>query len=158
MDSSLALAHALSLLGGELRDSAGHVLTRAARPVVLVEDDADVWTALAEGRAVALAVPLASVRAVTRLTHICLARSRISAARRRLTAAGANRVRTFAVVTASGALLLAYELGETIQPYVEEYIVLEPTSGPARAAKRVLRTLTGLPASVDLVVVVGAAV
>ncbi len=156
MDSSRTLAHALTLLSGELRDSSGEVLTPAAHPVVAVQGDSDARAALAEGRRVALAVPLASGGGMTRLPGLCLARVRLGSARRRLAAAGASRVRAFAMVTAGEALFLAYELGETIQPYVEDYIVLEPPgSGPARAARRALRTLSGLPTTVDLVVVVG---
>ena len=157
MDNSRAFAHALTLLSGELRDSAGELLTAAAHPVVVVQGDVDARTALAEGRRVAMVVPLASADAMTRFTDLCLARVRIASARRRLAAAGATTVRAFAIITAGEALFLAYELRGTIQPYVEDYIVLEPrASGPSRAAKRLLRTLSGLSTSVDLVLVVGA--
>ena len=157
MDSSRALAHALRLLAGELRDSAGELLTSAGRPVAVVQGQFDARTALADGRHVAMAVLLSSTGATTRLTKLCLARVRIGSARRCLAAAGASRVRAFAIVTAGDALFLASELGETIQPYIEDYIVQEPPArGPSGAARRLLRKLSGLPTSVDLVVVVGA--
>lgn len=151
------LAHALTLLSGQLRDSAGQVVTPAAHPVVVVQSDADARMALDEGRRVVFVVPLVSGGGLKRLTNLCLARIRIGSARRRLAAAGARRVHAFAIVTTGEMLFAAYELGNTVQPYVEDYIVLEPpASAPARAAKRVLRTLSGMPTSVDLVVVVGA--
>ena len=157
MDSSRALAHVLRLFAGELRDSAGEILTPAARPIILVHDDADIRAGLAEGRRVAVAVPVASPGAMNRIISLCLARFRIRSARRRLATAGANRVRAFAIVTAAETLFLVYELGDTSQTYVENYIVFEPPAArPVRVAKRVLRTVSGVPTSVDVVVVIGA--
>jgi hypothetical protein len=156
MDNSRPLAYALTLLGGELRDSAGELLTPAANPVVHVQRGADARRALAAGRRVAMTVPLTSSNVMTRLIRRGLARLRIRSAQRRLAAGGASRVRAFAIVSTGDRLFAAYEIGETIQPYVENYILLEPSaSAPARATKSLLRTLSGTPTSVDLVIVVG---
>jgi hypothetical protein len=103
-----------------------------------------------------MAVPLARSGALSRVMALAAARVRIGAARRCLARAGAGQVRAFAVVSGAGALLLAYELGPQIQPYIEGNVVVQPTSsGPARLVRRIFHLLSGLPAAVDLVAVVG---
>ena len=152
---SQALAPALRLLAGELHDSTGKVLTPAASPVVAVRSRDEARSALASGSRAAIAIPLGSSGLVTRINNLGLARFRVHSARRRLLTAGASSVRTFAIVVSGDRLAVAYDLATSSQPYVEDYILLEPpVFGAARAVKRMLRTLIGVSTSVDFVVVI----
>jgi hypothetical protein len=94
---------------------------------------------------------------VAQLRELLLAHRRIAEARRRLTAAGATRVRVFAVVPGQETLLLVYELGPRVQDYVEERVVLatREDSEIVRSLKRLIGRLAGVTASVALVMVVG---
>lgn len=154
-DAAIVL-QTLNLLGGELRDSAGGILTVADRPVVEVRGTVEARVGLAHGRRVAITVPLAPVGLSGRVTALCLARIRINAAKRKLTRAGAVSVRVVAVVGSGDAPILAYELGEVIQPYIEGHVVLHPaTASRADILRRGFEILSGLPTTIDLVAVIG---
>jgi hypothetical protein len=161
MGHSAILDLTLALLGGELTDASGAVLTPANRPITVVAADAAGATSaaavLAAGRRALVPVPLAAPGAVGRLRAIGSARPACRRARRLLAAAGATRIRTFAVVPGRDALFLVYELGEPVQPYVEERVMLEPprVAPHVRLLKGLLGAVSGVPTGVDLVVVVG---
>ena len=156
MTNATIISQTVNLLGGELRDPPGEMLTGAARPVVEVHDAAAARAALAEGRRVAIPIPLSADGRLARLNALCMARLRINAARRRLDAAGARRLRTLAVMTSAESLFLVYELGETIQPYIEDYVVLQPVGASlSRTGRRLLQRIAGVTTLVDLVVIVG---
>jgi hypothetical protein len=156
MTNAQIVSRTLDLLGGQLRDAAGEIITAAAHPVIEVRGDADARAALANRRRVAITVPIAGGGQLSRIGAVCLARVRIAAARRRLAAAGAVRTRVLAAIASAESLLLVYELGGTIQPYIEQHVVLQPrASAAAGAARSVLQRVGGLAAAVDLVVIVG---
>lgn len=156
MTHAQIVSQTLDLLGGQLRDAAGQIVTAAADPVVEVHGDGDARAALADRRRVAITVPIAGGGQLSRLGALCLARVRIAAARRRLAAAGAHRIRALAAIASAESLLLVYELGGTIQPYIEQNVVLQPrASAPSSALRRVVQRVGGLAVAVDLVVIVG---
>jgi hypothetical protein len=163
MELSRTLDLTLALLGGELTDSTGGTLTPARHPLTVVTADADgaarAAAAFAAGTRALVPVPLAAPGATGRLRAILLARLSVRRASRRLTAAGATRVRAFAVVPGADTLFLVYELGHPVQPYVEERVILEPprVAPHVRFVKAVLGALSGVPTGVDMVVVVGEA-
>ena len=156
MTRAQIVSQTLKLLGGELRDPAGEILTVAARPIVEVRDDAEARAALANGRRAAIAVPLSHAGSVARISALSTARRRITAAKRRLAGAGATRIRALAVMGSADSIFLVYELGGSIQSYIEEYVVLgPPASGVSGLARDVFRQLSGLSPTADLVVIVG---
>ena len=161
MDLSATLDLTLALLGGELTDSTGGTLTPARHPLTVVTADAAgaarAGAALTAGTRAVVAVPLAVPGAAGRLRAMLAARLAVSRAARRLRAAGATRVRTFAVVPGADALFLVYELGQPVQPYVEERVLLEPprVAPHVRLLKALLAAVSGVPTGVDMVVVVG---
>ena len=156
MTSAQILSQTLNLLGGELRDSAGEMVTAADRVVVAVQDVEQAREALAEGRRAAIVVSLAHPGRLRRVAALCLVRTRISDAKRRLAAAGAHRIRALVIMSAADSLFLVYELGQDIQPYIEERVVLQPAaSAISGAGRRLFRRLIGLAPTADLVMVVG---
>ena len=161
MELSRTLDLTLALLGGELTDATGGTLTPAQHPLTAVEADAAgasrAAAALTSGSRALVAVPLAVPGAAGRLRAMFLARLARRRATRLLTAAGASRVRAFAVVPGADTLFLVYELGKPVQPYIEEHVILEParTAPHVRFIKAVLAAVCGVHTGVDMIVVVG---
>jgi hypothetical protein len=161
MDVAIAIDEVLAILAGELRDSSGAVLVAPLRRPQLVEPHttsvAAVSTALASGGRVAALVMLPPPSGVVRMFTLLRTRLRLAGVRRWLQSAGANRVRMLAVVPGRETLFLVYELGGTVQPYVEEELVLQSQRQKpwVDVAKAVLRGLVGVETSVEFVVVVG---
>lgn len=162
MDTSLVLDQCLALLSGELHESTGAVLTAPGpHPLVAQPGDAGratvVATLSAGGRVVIPVEPAASA-GVARIAGWLTSRRRVARARRWLTAAGATRVRVLAVVARGReSLFLVYELGGSVQPYVEHHVVLR-TQGESRwvaVVKAVVSRIIGADISVSLLVVVG---
>jgi hypothetical protein len=161
MELPRVLDQCLALLAGELRDSSGAVLTPASAPPRVAHPDAGHRPAavadLAAGRRVVVPVELARSGGASRLAGWLSTRYRVARARRWLTAAGATRVRALAVVPGHEALFLVYELGGTLQSYVDQHVVLR-TQGAGwwtEAAKTAVSRLIGADVSAALIVVVG---
>jgi hypothetical protein len=160
MPASEVIQQALALLGGQLDRGDGRVVAAAVPPVVLVaEGDAagQIRAVLETTARVAIPVAFDAPSRVAHLRELLLARRRIAEARRRLMAAGATRVRVFAVVPGQEMLQLVYELGPRVQDYVEERVVLATREDAeiVRSLKRVVGRLAGVAASVAIVMVVG---
>jgi hypothetical protein len=158
MTGASIVSETLKLLGGELRDAAGDVVRVAAMPVIEVRDGTEARAQLDNGRRVAIAVVLSGGGPLARIAALCTARSRIAAAKRRLAAAGAGRIRALAVMSTADAVFLVYELGEIVQPYIEAHVVLQPrAAGSGRLARRAFEQVAGVSTVVDLVLIVGEA-
>jgi hypothetical protein len=154
MDRAHVLERTLALLAGELHDASGVPIAASGRAVRLLADAADPPAALAAGARLAVTVPppasggAAAARAATRL--------HLAAARRTLARAGATRIRTLAVVPGHDDVFAIYELGGTVQRYVETRMLLQaPQAGWRRAARAAFRAVTGVDAAVALIVVIG---
>lgn len=159
MDASQLLDEMLAILAGDVSPASAGPGTGARRLRAAGDgDDARTLSAaLASGDRLAVPVPLSPAGQAARVRALVGCRRAVARARRRLTAAGAGRIRTFAGVPGADALFLVYELGHPAQRYVEECVVFDTAGGSplTRAAKRALRSISGVSTSAELLLVVG---
>lgn len=155
MDFDSALDQTLTLLGGDVRGGTAASASEA-RPLLLADGGAvEASQALTERRRVAIVVRPAGQGPARLLSWLTLRRE-LAAARRRLTALGATRVRALAIVAGRESLFLLYELDAAAQTYAETRLLLRPPQSAAvRIVKTALRLAAGLDTDADFVVVVG---
>ncbi|MEZ5291856.1 MAG: hypothetical protein R2745_12280 [Vicinamibacterales bacterium] len=159
MDASQLLDEMVAVLGGGAGPRPAG-LPGGPRPLTLAgagDGLPRLSAALASGERLFVPVPLSPPGKAARLLALIGCRREVALARRRLSAAGAGRIRTFAGVPGTESLFLIYELAHPAQRYAEECLVFDTIGGSAltRAAKRVLRSVSGVSTSVELLLVVG---
>ncbi|MGE0813114.1 MAG: hypothetical protein AB7O28_25075 [Vicinamibacterales bacterium] len=160
MDASQLLDEMVAVLGGEVGSPgpAGFGANPRRLKVAGAGDELPLLAAaLAAGERLAVPVPLRPPGTAARIRALAGCRREVARARRRLSAAGAGRIRTFAGVPGAEALFLVYELGDPAQRYAEECVVFDTGGGSTltRAAKRALRSVSGVSTSAELLLVVG---